>query len=90
MPIKYILAKLAEKITGRKCNRCENNRHGRCRHPVPGAFDLCWKSLSRPGFEPRRPLGPSLTDEEQHQLQKIRGILDEAEDTARESGLLED
>ena len=89
--IKYNLAKLAAKITGRKCCRCAHNDGGRCRHYDQRMFSDCWLSITRPGFHLRAPQGPtqpSLTAEEQHQLQKLRGILDEAEDTARESGLL--
>jgi hypothetical protein len=43
------------------------------------------------GFEVGLETAPApLTPEEEHQLQKIRAALQEAEDTARESGLLED
>ena len=89
--IKYIMAKLAAKITDRKCILCTHNHGGRCRHYDKRMFSACWLSITRPGFHRRAPQGPtkpSLTAEEQRQLQKLRGILDEAEDTARESGLL--
>lgn len=94
MFIKNYLAMLVEKITGRKCTRCRHNCAGRCCHPDGRMFMRCWDSITRPGFEKRPPrylkTTPALTPEEEHQLQKIRAALQEAEDTARESGLLED
>lgn len=91
MSIKYTLTKMAAKITGRKCSRCDHNRRRRCCHPDGRTFKRCWQSLTRPGFKARRPLGPTmpaLTDEEQHQLQRIKCTLDDAAEMARESGLL--
>lgn len=93
MKIKPYLVKLAEKITGRKCTRCRHNCRARCCHPDGRTFMKCWQSITRPGFEERQPQGPAqpdLTAEEQHQLQRIKNVLQEAEDNARESGLLED
>ena len=94
MSIKRTLTKAAEKITGRKCTRCLHNRGGRCCHPNGRMFMKCWQSITRPGFEKRPPrflktTTNDLTPEEQHQLEKIKDVLQEAEDSARESGLLE-
>lgn len=90
---KYYLTRMAEKITGRKCSRCLHNVKGRCCHPNGCMYLQCWPSITRPGFE-ERPAQPAkadkLTAEEQHQLQKIKGALDDAETAAREGGLLED
>jgi len=92
--IKPYLIKMAEKLTGRKCSRCAHNYRGRCKHPAGCMFKKCWQSVSRPGFEKRPPrylkTTPELTEEELHQLQKIKDVLQDAEDNARESGLLED
>lgn len=91
--IKPYLVKLAEKITGRKCSRCGHNWRGRCAHGVPGTFERCWQSITRPGFYPRQERKHgivNLTYEERRQRQKIQDILQEAEDHDRESGLLED
>lgn len=92
MSIKTYLVNQAEKVTGRKCSRCRHNCGGRCCHPNGRMFMKCWQSITRPGFEKRPPryLKPDtgLTTEEQYQLQKIKGVLQEAEDNARESGLL--
>ena len=104
--IKYTLAKMAEKITGRKCIRCRYRTGCRCCHPDGSMFDKCWQSLTRPGFEKRPPrylrakpnvgtqgvgVKPApLTTEQKLQLERIKETLQQAEDTARESGLLED
>lgn len=94
MSIKSYLVTAAETITRRKCNRCRHDCRGRCCHPDGRMFMKCWQSVTRPGFEKRPPrylkTTPDLTAEEQHQLQKIKDSLDEAEEMARESGLLED
>ena len=51
-----------------------------------GDFDqIAWPDLERDAQA-----SDDLTDEEQHQLQKIQAALQEAEDAARESGLVED
>lgn len=86
--IKYALAKLAAKITGRKCSLCAHNRDGRCCHYFHRMYADCWLSITRPGFTPRYHLATLLTDQEQHQLQKIKVTLDDAAEMARESGLL--
>lgn len=95
MSIKSTLTKAAEKITGRKCTRCKHNHAGRCCHPDGRMFMKCWQSITRPGFEKRPPrflktTTSNLTPEEQHQLEKIKGVLQEAGNIADESGLLED
>lgn len=92
--LKFYLTRMAETLTGRKCSRCAHNYRGRCIHRDGRMFAKCWQSVTRPGFEKRPPrylkATTDLTAEEQHQLQKIKGVLQEAEDNARESGLLED
>lgn len=92
--IKAFLAQLVANITGRKCKRCEYNRRGHCIHPAADMYGRCFGSFTKPGYEKYRPryLKPKngLTKEEQHQLQKIQNVLQEAENNARESGLLED
>lgn len=94
MSIKTYLVNKAEKLTGRKCSRCRHNCGGRCGHPDGRMFMKCWQSITRPGFEKRPPrylkTTNDLTQEEKYQLQKIKGVLQEAENNARESGLLED
>ena len=94
MKTKYQIARMAAEITGRKCTRCKHNQRGRCCHPNGRMFKRCWQSLTRPGFEKRPPryLIPDdkLTAQEQHELDKIKQALQEAGDTARGGGLLED
>ena len=91
MFIKNLLTRMVAKLTGRKCSRCLHNCGARCCHPNGRMFMKCWHSITRPGFS-KRPLQNDLdlTPEEQHQLQKIRDVLQEAEDTARGCGLVED
>ena len=91
--IKYFLALLAEKITGRKCSKCMHNVKGSCCHPDGRMFMRCWSSIRRPGFSERCTIPAyegDMTAEEQHQLRKIQGALDNAQAAAREAGLLED
>ena len=99
MSIKSTLTRAAEKITGRKCTRCLHNCKGRCCHPDGAMFWKCWQSITRPGFEKRPPRylktedksrEEPLTPAQQHEMAKIKAALQQAEDTARESGLLED
>ena len=94
MIIKTYLANLVENATGRKCSRCLHNYGRRCCHPDGRMFMKCFHSITHPGFKKRPPrylrTTTSLTPEEQHQLQKIKGMLQDAEDEARESGLLEE
>lgn len=101
---KRFLTRLVENKTGRKCSRCKYNVAGHCTHPSDEMFTKCWHSITRPGFAGRyeRPvrkpkteeamesLGTGMTEEEQHQLAKIKAALQEAGDTARDGGLLED
>jgi hypothetical protein len=94
MSIKTFFVFLAEKITGRRCTRCRYNCRGRCGRS-DSMFMRCWHSITRPGFAKRRhrylkPEEVKLTREERHQLQKIKGVLQDAGNTARESGMLED
>lgn len=91
MSIKYNLSRLVEKITGRKCTRCLHNCGGRCTHPSDGMFMKCWHGITRPGFEerPAEPAPGDLTDEEKYQMEKIVETLQEASETARDGGLLE-
>lgn len=100
MGIKILLRNVAEKLTGRKCSRCGHNRAGRCCHPDGRMFMKCWHSVTRPGWTGRYEkaafelvVTPGewdglLSEEEQHQLLKIKASLQEAGDIARESGLL--
>ena len=103
MIIKSIITRLVEKLTGRKCSRCKYNRAGRCCHPNGRMFMKCWHSITRPGWTGRYAKAAPpvyelsvtagewdgvLSEEEQHQLQKIKATLQEAGDLARESGLL--
>lgn len=90
MNIKNILAKLVEKITGKKCTRCRHNCGGTCAHPSDDMFMRCWHGITRPGFEERTAEAEELTDEQQYQLRKIQETLQEAGDTARDGGLLND
>lgn len=96
MFIKDLLRKVWEKLTGRKCSRCKYNRGGRCCHPNGAMFMRCWHSVTLPGFAGKYEkveAAPAdqvadLTQEEKYQLQRIREVLQQAEDNARESGLL--
>ena len=108
MFIKNIIAKLAHKLTGRKCSSCTHNCGGRCCHPSGNMFMKCWHSITRPGYEHSESvhyantagaavkeglqagMDAGLTEEEQHQLQKIKASLQEAENTARDCGLLKE
>lgn len=92
MSIKRILARLVEKITGKKCSRCRHNCGGRCVHPSDGMYMRCWHGITRPGYE-ERPVEPApgdMTPEEKYQLAQIVTTLQEASATARDGGLLED
>lgn len=92
MFIKRALQRLAEKITGRRCCCCRYNVGGKCTHPSDAMYMLCWHGITKPGYEKRPPRylnkDGHLTVEEQHQLQKIKATLQEAEDTARDGDLL--
>lgn len=102
--IKRFLTRLWENKTGRKCSRCKYNVAGHCTHPSDEMFTKCWHSITRPGYTGRyeRPvrmmsakeakefIATGMTQEEQHQLAKIKATLAEAGDTARDGGLLED
>lgn len=92
MSIKTTLARHMEKITGRKCCRCHYNVDGRCCHPDGNMFMRCWQSITRPGFTERHaePAPGDLTAEEKYQMEKIVETLQEASETARDGGLLED
>lgn len=92
MSIKRTLANLVEKITGRKCCRCHYNVDGRCCHPDGNMFMRCWHGITRPGYmeRVRIPAAGDLTPEEKHQLAKIVTSLQEASETARDGGLLDD
>lgn len=92
MNIKHHFVKLAAKITGRKCSRCQYNRSNACTNSNQDAFSRCWQSLDRPYFLQRvETQAPGdLTPEEKHQLGKIVESLQEASNTAKDAGLLED
>lgn len=98
MFIKDLLARALEKLTGRKCSRCKYNRGGRCCHPDGAMFMRCWHSVTHPGFTGKYEkveAAPAdqvagLTEEEKYNLQRIKDVLQQAGDTARESGLLEE
>ena len=92
MSIKRTLTKLVERITGRKCCRCHYNVAGRCCHPDGNMFMRCWHGITRPGYMERQtePAAGDLTPEEKHQLEKIVTSLQEASETARDGGLLDD
>lgn len=94
MLIKRLLARLVEKITGKKCSRCRYNCVGHCTHPSDSMFMRCWHGITRPGYEPRpgkyEKITLTLTAEERHQLAMIKNALQEASDTARDGGLVED
>ena len=53
MFIKNFLAKLVEKITGRKCTRCKHNCAGICCHPSDAMYMECWHGITRKGYEKR-------------------------------------
>lgn len=101
MLIKKLLANAMAKITGRKCSTCRYNRAGRCAHPAEGMYMKCWQSITKPGHAGKyertvftlrvtaAEWDGLLSEEEQHQLQRIKASLQEAGDIARESGLLE-
>lgn len=89
MRIKTLLTRLVENITGKKCSNCRHNYNGNCYHPESDMFMRCWHGITKPGYEDRGgPVKETLTQEEQHQLNKIKAVLRDAEDEARESGLL--
>lgn len=90
MSIKHLFVKLAARITGRKCCRCQYNRRNTCTNSHQGAFSRCWQSLDRPYFLKRveNQAPGDLTDEELHQLGKIVASLQEASSTAKDAGLL--
>lgn len=94
MSINYLLGRLVQKITGRTCRRCRHNCADHCAHPSDRMYMECWHSITRPGFEERPGKylrqDTKLTAQEQHEMEKIKAALQQAEDKARESGLLED
>lgn len=98
--IKNLLRKLYAKRTGRTCARCAYNRRGQCRR-THDQYMACWHSITRPGFMKKRKRKPApapaefptpapLTPEQQHQLAQIKAVLEEAGNTARDGGLVED
>lgn len=87
--LKNILSVLIGKLTGRKCGSCTHNCGGRCCHPSGSMYMKCFHSITHPGYENSKQ-ATGLTEEEQYQLQKIKAVLQEAGETARESGLMED
>lgn len=93
MFIIRFLQRVAERITGRRCCCCRHCVGGKCAHPSDSMFMRCRHGITRPGYEKRPPRylnkDGHLTVEEQHQLQKIRATLQEAEDNARDGHLLE-
>ena len=90
MSIKHHFVRLAEKIHGRKCSRCQYDRSGTCTHPREDAFPRCWQSLDRPYYLQRAESAPGdMTQEEKHQLGKIVEGLKEASATAQDAGLLD-
>lgn len=89
MSIKNHFVRLAEKIHGRKCSRCQYDRGGTCTHPHEDAFPRCWQSLDRPRFLQRVENAPGdLSEHEKHELGKIVESLQEASATAQDAGLL--
>lgn len=93
MSIKNLLGRKVAKITGRECRRCIHNVDGYCT-ASGDTYMKCWHSLTRPGFKERPGKylrqATELTPQQQHELDKIKQALQEAGETARESGLLED
>lgn len=86
---KLAAAIVAETLTGRCCEKCDHYAKGSCWHPDFKTRDECMTSLRPVGYKKRPPAtSAKLSAEEQHQLQKIKAALQEAGDTARESGLL--
>jgi hypothetical protein len=95
-----MLTKAAEKITGRNCVNCRFNRGGHCAHPQEAMFLKCWNSITKPGHAGKyertvftlkvtaSEWEGVLSEEEQHQLQRIKASLQEAADMAKESGLV--
>lgn len=89
---KEVAAVLLETVTGRSCEKCDHYAKGSCWHPDLDTRDDCMTRLWPKGYKKREParIEPlELTPEEEHQLRKIKDVLQEAGDTARESGLLE-
>lgn len=88
--IKNILRKFYSSISryGTSCGGCGFNDSGKCTRSYAEYMD-CFHSITRPGWI-RRPeiLTSDLTPEELDRLQKIVNTLQEAEDTARDGGLL--
>lgn len=101
MFIKRVLAQVAAKTTGRKCSTCKFNRGGHCAHPQEAMFLKCFNSITKPGHAGKyertvftlkvtaSQWDGVLSEEEQHQLQKIKASLAEASALAKESGLME-
>lgn len=97
--IKHLLRKLHAKRYGRTCGRCAYNRNGQCRRPYD-QYMACWHSITRPGFKKRKrkPAAPAaefptpapLTPEQAHQMALIKAALEEAGNTARDAGLVEE
>lgn len=98
--IKNLLRKLYAKRTGRTCARCRHNRGGVCMRPYDH-YMACWHSITRPGFARKRKKKPApapaefptpapLTKEQAYQLAQIKAVLEEAGNTARDGGLVED
>lgn len=90
--LRLAVGRLFEIITGRSCETCDHYAKGSCWHPDFDTRDDCMTSLRPIGYKQRglyvEPM--ELTPEQEHQMAKIMDVLQEAEDTARESGLLED
>lgn len=85
--IKHILRKIHAKKTGICCGTCAHQDMLGCCDQSKEEYMACWHSVTRPGWKAKKAAG-DLTQEERHELEKIVSALCEAEETARDGGLL--
>ena len=87
--IKHILRKFHARKTGICCGTCAHQDMLGCCDCSKEEYMACWHSVTRPGWKAKKAAG-DLTQEERHELEKIVSALCEAEETARDGGLLGD
>lgn len=71
MAIKYAIRSLVEKITGRKCIRCDYEKGGYC--TAPGImYSRCYNSIGKPCFKRRENKSADvLTPGEKQEVERI-------------------
>ena len=85
--IKHILRIIHANNPDIYCGTCAHQDMLGCCDRSKEEYMACWHSVTRPGWKAKKAAG-DLTQEERHELEKIVSALCEAEETARDGGLL--